>query len=317
MAKEIFLYTTIYNWTAESIISQIEDNMGSPIAIRCNCVGGDVKAGYGIAAKIMEHGDVTLKIDGSADSMMFIIAMFAKKVECLNVSTFVMHRAAFASWFNPSEDDIKSLKQMNDQLKKIALKKFDQDNFKAITGYTIDEVFDSEPRIDVEIDAKKAKKLGLVQEIKTLSPSEIAAFNNLLQITAESIDKNNNVNKNTVMNKDEIKLKFPDVYQAIVQEGIEKGINAERDRVEAYMVFNDVDPAAVKEGISKGTALGAKEMAEFSRKQISAVQLENIKTDSPEGVITPQAENKKPQTEADKAKAEFEASLKSNLNLVA
>ena len=305
MAKEIYLYSGIYDFTAEAVISQINDNMGSQVTIRANSNGGSVMAGYGIAAKMAEHGDVTIKVDGSADSMMAFLLMFAKNVEALDVSTFTLHRAATPSWYIPTSSDVIALAKMNDDLKAKMLQKINPDKFSEVTSYTIDEMFDPNKRIEIEINAEQAKAIGLVQKINPLTPAQAEAFNKRIAL---AFTENNNSHKK--MTKEEIKSKFPEAYHAIVAEGV----STEKDRVEACLAFIDIDPEGVKKAIEAGTQLSLKQMSEFAKKAFSAERLSSIGGEATKAI---DLGAEKPELAA-KAKniADFEASVQNTLNLI-
>ena len=66
-------------------------------------------------------------------------------------------------------------------------------------------------------------------------------------------------NKSSKMNKEELKQSHPDVYASIVSEGV----NAERDRVGAWMAHVETDSAAVKKGVQSGNEITASEREEF------------------------------------------------------
>lgn len=302
MAKEIYLYSGIYDFTAESVISQINDNMGSHVTIRANSNGGSVMAGYGIAAKMAEHGDVTIKVDGSADSMMAFLLMFAKNVEALDVSTFTLHRAATPSWYIPTSSDVIALAKMNDDLKAKMLQKINPDKFSEVTSYTIDEMFDPNKRIEIEINAEQAKAIGLVQKINPLTPAQAEAFNKRIAL---AFNEPNNSHKK--MTSEEIKSKHPEAYNAIMALGAE----SEKDRVGSIMAFVEVDPVGVKAAIEAGKALTETQRSEFAIKAFSAQRVSGIEKDSTKD-LSLGAE--KPEVAAKaKSLADFEAAVKNNL----
>lgn len=306
MAKELYLYSGIYDFTAEAIISQINDHMGDKIDLRTNSGGGEVKAGWGIAAKISEHGNVNMKVDGSADSMTANLLMYAKSAECLDVTTFTLHRAAYSSWYTPTEEDQAYLLNMNKDLKAKMLLKLDSEVFKKVTGFTIDEMFDPEQRINITINASDAKKIGLVQKVNKLTPSEAEAFNKRMAFAYNE----QNPNLPIKMTVDEIKLKHPEAYNQIVKAGIEQ----EKDRVGSFLAFIDVDPEGVKKGIEAGTNLSATAMAEFSRKAFSATEIKKIEADNAKPLQTGEAPATA-ETEKEQALAVFEKNVSAQLGL--
>lgn len=281
MSKELLLYNNINNWIAAGLITQIHECEGNPTRLRVNSPGGDPLAGYGLCAKVKEHGNINISVDACADSMAFYLLLYAKNVECLDVSTFGIHRAAFLPWVTPAEEDKAQLALINANLKKMSEEKFDADKYKKIVGYTIDQMFDeTEERITVVINAEDAKKLGVVQKVNKLTPELIAAFNTRYAIAAETDPEEKP--KNHTMTKEEFQLKNPTAYAEIMKEGI----TSERSRVEAYLVYADVDLDAVKKGIEEGKPLEAKMMAEMNRKMISGAALAGATADSVGAVTT-------------------------------
>jgi len=112
MAKEILLYGGIFNFSAETLIAEMDEHKDEPVAIRLNTPGGDVFAGWGIIAKMLEHGDITLKVDGVVSSMGAFMLIFGEKGkrEALDISKINLHRA---DMFVGSEEDQKFLDGVN------------------------------------------------------------------------------------------------------------------------------------------------------------------------------------------------------------
>ncbi|MEE9574336.1 MAG: hypothetical protein V3W20_14870 [Candidatus Neomarinimicrobiota bacterium] len=172
-------------------------------------------------------------------------------VEALDVSTFRLHRA---DGFVDSDQDKALLDKINKDLRAKMLKKINPEIFKEVTGHTINEMFDSEKRIDIDLDAKQAKKIGLINKIIRLEPRQIAAMNKKFvafadfggEVIAENSQGSDKKQKQTeikieqkkeIMTQSEIKAQFPDVYNAIRTEGI----TAERSRVNAVLKFSSID----------------------------------------------------------------------------
>ena len=55
MATEILLYSSIYSFSAESFIKEMEAASGNDVVLRINTPGGDPQAGFGMIAKFAEH----------------------------------------------------------------------------------------------------------------------------------------------------------------------------------------------------------------------------------------------------------------------
>lgn len=284
MAKEIYLYSGIYSFVAKEIIQAIEDAGDQEIIMRENTPGGDVFATYGIASKMQEHGNVTLKVDGAAFSGGAFLVLFAKRVEALDVSTFMFHRA---DMYVSSPEDQLFLDKVNKDLKSKMLKKIDSEKLKAMKGISVEELFNPETRIDLFLTAKEMKTLGLVDKVTTLTPSEVTAFNERFFKVAAEHNPTQNQNQNIMITSlAELKEKFPAIYASAIEEGKKIGIEAEKDRVGAAMVFAHLDPDGVKKIIESGKPMTATQMAEFSLKAASPEALAKLKTESQKDVQT-------------------------------
>lgn len=201
--KQILLYNPIFSFVAEEFINAINDSGDEDLTIRVNSPGGSVFAGWGMAAAMQEKKNITVKVDGVAASMAFYILLFADKVEALDVSKFMIHRADG----NAETDEEKALlKSVNDTLKAKMSEKIDAQAFLDVTGTSIDDMFDAEERKDVWINAKQAKKIGLVSKINRLTPKEQTAMTRMVadsQIAADlglvGVDTEPTVNWNNIL----------------------------------------------------------------------------------------------------------------------
>lgn len=285
MAKELYLYSPIYDFVAAELLASIEENMGSDITLRENTPGGSVFSAYGIYSKVKEHGNVHLKVDGSAMSGGAFLPLYVKSSECLDVSRFMLHRA---DMYVEDGEDQAFLDSINKDLKAQMKAKIDEAKFKDVTGYTIDELFNPETRLDIYLTGKQAKEIGLVDKVVKLTPEmqkAISAFNNKMYNVAAMATEPNVKNSNIKnMTADEIKQQNPAVYAEILALGVAQ----ERDRVEACMVYNDIDPVAVKKAIESGKPLSQKEMAELNLKAVSGKLLTDVTTGAAPAVNTPE-----------------------------
>lgn len=299
MPKELYLYSPIYDFVAQDLIQAIEDNSDEDITLRINSPGGGVFANYGICAKATEHGNITAKVDGAAMSSATNLLLYVKKAEALDVSTFVLHRA---DMYVETPEQQAFLDRINKDLRAKMLKKLNADKFKEITGLSIDDLFDSEKRIDVTLNAKQAKQIGLIQKINVLTPAEVTAFNNKLFAVAAVVEEDKSKTKN--MTIEQFKKDHPEVFAMAVAQGVEAGKKAEKDRVEACLVFLELDAVGVKAAIESGENLSAKQMAEFSLKANSPEKLEALKKEGETTVTTTEVAATK---EAQEAKAASDA----------
>lgn len=293
MAKEILLYGGIYSWNVASIIEAIDSVKGSQIKLRVNTPGGSVLDAYGIIAKLKELANPPeIMVDGQASSMGAFLCCYFKDVTALDVSEFTFHRAAYPSWIESdsrqfTQDMKDSLTRVNTDLRAAMESKINPDKWKSVTGFSLDEMFSLDSRIDITIDANQAKEIGLVNKVVNITPerkAEIDAAN--MQIAASFVrvvDTEATGNKTTqttksanIMTIEKIKAEAPEVYAQIVKEGVMQ----ERDRVGAWMAYVDVDADAVAKGIEAGDNISQKAMAELNRKMASAQMLNGIANDS-------------------------------------
>lgn len=290
--REIYLYSPIYDFVAENLISQIEENMSTDITLRENTPGGSVFASYGIYKKISEHGNVHLKVDGCAMSGGAFLPLFVKSSECLDVSRFLFHRA---DMYVANEEDQAFLDSINADLKAKMKQKINPKIFKEVTGYSYEDLFDPEKRIDITLTGAEAKKIGLIDKVIKLTPamqSEITALNERYAVAAQ---QEKPLNKNT-MTLAELKAKHPDLFKQVRNLGIKK----ERDRVLAFMAFSDIDAEAVKKGIEAGKPISQKELADFTAKGISKGKTEAIKSDSEKKTLTTEEQETKEKSDKEK-----------------
>lgn len=286
MAKELLLYSGIYNFVAENLIRAMEEFSAQDITMRINSGGGDLQASWGIAAKMKEHGNVKVKVDGIAMSAAFNLCLYAKDVECLDISNFMAHRAAY-SYGGDSPEEKAFLAKVNSDLRKQMEKRIDSEKLKEMKGVTIADLFEKEERITLFFTASEAKKLGIVSKINKLTPEEVEAFNEtFLRIAAE----HNPTQQSKTMTLAELKQNHPTVYAEIFnlgkQDGITEGTAKENDRCKAAMVFAHLDPKGVKEIIDSGKPMTQTQLAEFTLKAMSPENLAKIKADSAKTVQT-------------------------------
>lgn len=305
MANELYIYSPIWSYTAETAVSQLntipED---SDLTIRLNTPGGEVMAGWSIISKLLERkGETVGVVDGQAASMGAIMLMFLDKVISNDTSNIMFHKASYPTWKEPDAEELRSLKNINDKFKE----KLEAKVKGKVGGQEfLDKIFESDVRNDVNLTPQEALDLGIIDEIRTLEPK---AYDFGIQVVAMVEDKkeqapkggeNNKTTNTNKMTKDEFKAQNPTAYAELVQEGVLK----ERDRCEAWATFNEVNPTKVKEGIESGKDLSAKAMAEFNLEAVQAEKVTALEDDNPKKVKT----EPKAKTEAE-LKAEADQKL--------
>jgi ATP-dependent protease ClpP protease subunit len=324
--KPLLLFAPLYDYVAEAFVDKMNEiPLDKDIEIWANCPGGRVFAGWSIIGAMQKRtGKKTVCVMGHAASMMIPIVLFADEVEALEVSQFLIHRA---DGYVESPEDQAFLEKINKDLRKQMETRLNMELFEQVTGKTLDQIFDPKQRVDLWIDAKQAKKIGLVNKIKKLSPEVMKMYNEKFVAFAdftgeqrsepeqrsESVNVNNNQKKETKMTKEEFKVQHPALYAEIIAEGHAAGIKAEQVRVKSWLAYLDVDKSNVLASVKDGKDFTPDIMAEMSVKMMGKATAEKIAEDSPEAIATKKAEEK---TESEKELEAFEKQVTDNAKKV-
>ena len=333
MAKQILLYGEIFNFSSEMFMTEMEALKEDDIVLRIDSIGGNPEAAFGMISKFQEHeGNKTIKVDGRAFSMGAFFLAYVDEVEALDVSSFVLHRAAWPEWMEANNEFFTDEKRdrlnvVNKSLRAALESKIDVTKFEKITGVTMNELFSMDNRIEVTLNAKQAKQIGLINKINPITPKIQASINTyngeMMQMAAKHIGENptakkevtkvNKIeNKNTNMDLAKLKSEHPSLHAQIMEAGIEAGVEQEKDRAGAWLAFADIDIKAVSEGIRNDKKLSATDMAELTRKGISARVLGDIEGEAPKAVDTPPTDDKETEKKSKEILA-FEASVKDSM----
>jgi len=325
--KEILLYGALFNETIVRAIRAMDDvkEDDGGIVLRINSEGGSVEDTWGAIAKFSElKVKKTVKVDGGAHSMGAFFLAYADNVEAADFSRFTLHRAAFSPWIEQNEeyfteDRKAALVAINKSLRKALESRVNSEKFEAVTGVSFKELFSLDSRIDVQLTAAEAKKVGLVDKVVKITPTKRAELNAFAdRIAAHYAPKEDQIKnpKSRKMTVSEFKNENPEAYEAVVAEGVAK----EKARAEAFLQFVEVDAKGVKAGIEAGAEISSKEMVTFARAEFAAEQLASAEAEAPtaEATETPEVGEKKTdgtEAEAVAAVADFMAEAKSALNL--
>lgn len=302
---EVLIYGNINQFSARDFITEVNAIGDGVCDVRVNSDGGSPEYGWGMIAKFAEfQGEKKVKVDGKAYSMGAFMCLYADEVEALDVSEFMVHRAAYPDWFereafNPnSEYYNEGLKQnlinINTSLEKAFRARVDVEKFEAAKGVKVKQMFSLDGRVDVFLTAKEAKEYGIIKKINKITPSKKAEIDALgVQIAAKYTPEITgeqrvvsvviNPEKPKKMTVEDFKKENPEAYNAIV----DTGVNMERERVKAHLVYADVDLASVKASIENGEDLTASKMAELNRKMVSAAAIASAEIEAPEATNPP------------------------------
>ena len=323
--KEILLYGAM---TGDNIVNaMIAFDSEEDITIRLNSGGGSPEDTFGLIAKMAEFkGKINVKVDGRAHSAAAFFLAYADNTTALDVSEFLIHRAAYGSWFENSQeftDEIKgNLERVNTSLRKALESKIDVKRFEELKGVKMKEIFSLDGRLDVFLSAKEAKQVGLIDKIVKITPvmrQEIEQYGH--QMAAEYIPKTELPKteshiKNQSMTLEEFKAKHPELFAQVVAIGATES----SDRIGAWMEFADVDIKVVKAGIESGKEITRKEIVALSRAEFAAASLAAASTEAPAADATATAEGTlDASSDAEKAEAaklaEFSAKVNASLGL--
>lgn len=302
---EVLIYGNINQFSARDFITEVNAIGDGVCEVRLNSDGGSPEYGWGMIAKFAEfQGEKKVKVDGKAYSMGAFMCLYADEVEALDVSEFMVHRAAYPDWFerdafNPdSQYYNEGLKQnlinINTSLEKAFRARVDVEKFEAAKGVKVKQMFSLDGRLDVFLTAKEAKEYGIIKKINKITPSKKAEIDALggqiaAKYTPEITGEQRvsvvvtNPEKPKKMTVEDFKKENPEAYNAIVA----TGVNMERERVKAHLVYADVDLASVKASIENGVDLTASMMAELNRKMVSAAAIASAEIEAPEATNPP------------------------------
>jgi len=341
MGKDILIYGRIDEWSAKGFFDSIAeaeekaiDGEFNPV-IRINTGGGEPEYGWGFAAKINELPLKRIKGDGKAYSWGFFAFCYTKveDTECLDVTQFMIHRAAYTEWFESSEyftEDLQlNLKNINSKLETAVRNRIDVAAFEALPqmkdkGYTLKDIFSMTGRISIYLNAAEAKKIGLVGKIVKLTPekkTEIETYMEAIETARKGIVSAEinpaailtEIPNSSDMTIEKLKAEFPTIYNAVFAAGQTAGEaigkKAEKDRVDSILAFQEIDPAAVKTAIESGEPLTEKARSEFAIKAVSPKILGEIKKDAAGNIITA-GSKEKDETEAEQRLTAAKAELK-------
>lgn len=305
--KPLLLFAPIYDLVATELVDKMNEiPEDEDIEIWLNSPGGRVFAGWSIIGAMQKRkGKCNMTIMGHAASMAVFFALFADNVEALEVTQFMIHRA---DGYIETPEDQAFLDKINKDLRNQMEKRLNMKIFEQVVGKKMDEIFDPKQRINVWIDAKQAKKIGLINSIKKLSPQEIKSYNQKLvsfldfeqrsyedisqrsDYTDDALIINETINSN--MTKSELKEKYPELYAEILNDGISAGIKQESIRTKSWIAYLDFDKENVIASIKEGKDFSSDIIAEMSVKMASHVMGEKIEKDSTITVTTGQANDK-------------------------
>lgn len=245
--------------SSKDIANELKNLDVSTINLRINSGGGDVFTAIAISNLLKNHkANVIAHIDGLAASAATIITSACDKVIMPKNALFMIHNP-WTVVGGEAKDMIKTAEQL-DKVKNSII-----NTYKSKTNLEIEEI---SKLMDEEtwLDPYEAKEKGFIDEIS--DEENIEVIENKLIVNSIALDFSkfkNSYNKKLkikneeekIVNKEEIKNKYPELYEEIKNEGIlqertrikeidELGINNEIITNAKFVEILDVKDVAIK-----------------------------------------------------------------------
>ena len=315
-SAELILYGSIghdEDWDdiSDKAFKQDIENLGDVenITLHINSPGGSVFSAIAIANTLKNHkAKVTANIDGIAASAATIITSACDIVRMPKNAHFMIHTPMTFAYGN-NQDMEKTLNMLNkvkDSIIETYLYKSNTDK------ETLSELMNEE----TWMDAETAKEYGFIDEIINEEIEEEIIENKLIinnmafdiskfkNFKAEKTNKlqdaivtnnfENNKKEEEKMTLEELKNKFPELYDQVFNEGKEAGINKENERMKAIDEMKISNYPELVESAKYAEKVEASELAmKVLKKQNEekAEKLEGLKNESQSNFIPPVANN--------------------------
>lgn len=314
MAKELYIYSPIYDYTAEvankqlSTVSETDD-----LVIRFNSPGGEVNSGFAFLSKLSERQAKTKAIiDGQAKSMAAYMLPFIDYVISNDTSEIMFHKAAYPDWYKASEQEQASLDNTNKIFKEKMTKKV---SGKKGSEEFLAKLFEEGKRNDVELSPKQALELGIVNEVRKLEPKayygmQIVALHEEKEQINTPKTSGDNINTNLKiksMDLVQFKAEHPALYAEVFGLGEKAGIQNEKERVQAWAVYYDIDAVKVKAGIEGNGLPTAKDQNEFVLASIKGKKVSEMEKENPKETNADKEAKTEEELKMEAQKAEMDA----------
>ena len=333
-SAELILYGSIgsdeyWDDISDKVFKQDIENLGDVenIILHINSPGGSVFSAVAIANTLKNHkAKITANIDGLAASAATIITSACDTVKMPKNALFMVHNPITFAYGN--NQDMKKTLEMLDKVKDSIIETYLN---KAKTDKeTLSELMDNE----TWMNAEEAKEYGFIDEIldenvekevienkliinnmafdisrfknfkekKIQEPRVINISVNSTGNSEEIADKfrdtlnstENQKNKGGNMTLEELKNKFPELYNQIFNEGKEAGITKERERIREIDNLDVSNYSELVENAKYNEPVEASVLAVNilnKQKEERTQKLQNIKNDSQNNFTPPVPNN--------------------------
>ncbi|MED0688181.1 MULTISPECIES: head maturation protease, ClpP-related [Anoxybacillus] len=213
----------------------------SELTVRINSGGGDVFAGQAIHSLLRSHqAKVTVYVDGLAASIASVIAMAGDTVVMPRNAMMMIHNPWTIGWGNAN--DFRRIADDLDKIRESIIAAYQEKS--NIEREKLIELLDAE----TWLTAEEALEYGLIDEIderKSVAASmkggmlvmngvafDITSFKNAPKII-DTTNAGKEVNQQVELTVEILAKQYPDIYNAVKQEGYNDGVKAERERFKA------------------------------------------------------------------------------------
>lgn len=252
-SAELLLYGPISEeswWGDEVTPKQFADELKSlgdisELTVRINSGGGDVFAGQAIHSLLRSHqAKVTVYVDGLAASIASVIAMAGDTVVMPRNAMMMIHNPWTFGWGNAN--DFRRIADDLDKIRESIIAAYQDKS--GIDRDKLIELLDAE----TWLTAEEALEYGLIDEVderKSVAASmkggmlvmngvafDITSFKNAPKILGATVVSNaagKEVNPQVELTVEMLAKQYPDIYNAVKQEGYNDGVKAERERFKA------------------------------------------------------------------------------------
>lgn len=251
-------YKWIYDWfeiestCPNDVNKQLQQANGDDLEVIINSGGGSVFDASEIYTALKDYkGKVTVKIVGIAASAASVIAMAGDKIMMSPTAQMMIHNAS-----TYAQGDYRDMDHTSEFLKNV--NKTIANAYQLQSGKTYDELLSMMDN-ETWLTPQQALELNLIDEIMFENQTiQVAASTYSQMIPQKIIDKIrnelkanrvegvtnladggsnsqniNNEEEDEIMTLDELKEKYPELYNQVKKEGYDEGVKAENKRIKA------------------------------------------------------------------------------------
>lgn len=245
---ELQLYGYIGEWddvSSKEVVDELKKITSSVINVKINSYGGAVFTAQAIFSSLVRHSaTINVFIDGIAASAATIIAMAGDKIVIPSNAMMMIHNPwTFAMG---DSEELRGVADAMDKVRDSIIAAYERKA--SIPREQIIQLMDEE----TWMSAEEAVSYGFADEVEASQKIAASLKNGVVSINNVSFDKSrfknmpenfleeekelihapeNEINEVEVVDLDGLKNKYPELYNSILNQGRDEGINSERERI--------------------------------------------------------------------------------------